>query len=1440
MFFSIVSTNIIAAADTPTATQLVREGGIISYDQNGQPTSNPANAWVRLTKGITGGGSENNFIVNLTVETKADVVTDTTTVAADASVVLVLDVSGSMLYCQTCGGTARGGGSTTNHTRNCTHNTNSGNTGSSILANQTRLAAMKDAARDFVRDFRQGAGDAKRYVSIVTYSQNANVTRTWVDVATAQGFNNIDTYLRDLLQGSNATFTEGGMVLARNLYDRTGAHALPQDVPSKSVILFTDGEPNTYRTNIGNTAGVGQVNGTLDLQKVDGTTTRALTRDIRNGSSNRYQAEVYGISYSAPNDTDIANVMNTMLDGRNVYNTSNRTELRNAFANITREIITTTNRAATATMVTDRLHDNMIWASASTGTNYNFTNNTLSWDLSQSQYTTSGDWKTYRFTYHVTLNNLNGYVAGTENFTSRRGANTTSLAFEYNQTGQNTVKRDLTFAETSVKGFAGTLEFTKVDDAGRPIAGIGFEVQKGGVTYGAGISNGQGAVRIAGIPSGHTYDLVETNYDSALYAPRTKDATVTVSFGNVTTSGLTNGTFINDRIKYNVRYWDGSQVPPTETYFVGETVTIRGPLSDPNKEFTGWKYRNGSLTGQQATGTFTMPAHDIDIDATWVNVYNVTYHANNGTNQTQADNNNPYKANDTVIVKGALFTPVNNQVFEGWAETPDGVVKWSKGDGTETFPMPNSNKDIYAIWSNTYSVTYVSHIDSGNVPVDGNRYKAGEIAQVIRDMETVRIDDVIWTFSHWTSPDVDGNVNGGGIFVMPAKDVVLTAHWESTPVEFYRVWYNANGGTGAPTDPNLYEEGHSATVSTEIPTKLGHTFEGWDYEKTGTIYHGNNTFVMPAHDVTLWAIWSPIDYNVTYHANDGSNRTTPDNNNPYHVQDEVTVKGQLFEREGWIFKGWNTLPDGSGTVRNPDSSFNMPANDVDLYAQWEEIIWELVYDANNGSDDRSPITFHKDKERIVIVDGNPFFEPISEYTIFKGWSMDPFGNEDAEDFNITENTIIYAKWAPLYTLTYNANEGRNSRTQRDEKLYEVGEIATLKGQLFERDGYSFGGWTQIRNDRDTLLGETLTISGNTIVYAIWDRLYEVTYHSNDGTNREYQTDPYTYTAGTTVNIEEENFFGQRYVDERLRYVFQGYSFDPDANYKDVEKGTFEMPAENVDLYALWKPIWVVTYDPNTDDPDVEVPDEADYEDSSTVIIDRDGTSRRGYHFRGWYRDPAGTIPAIDFEIKEDTTIYAKWERITYTVIYDANDGSDRRTTPIVYPENTIVDVEKEDIFGRTDHTFTYWSWDPEGKEKADDTFVITKDTIIYANWEPVPPPPPPPPPPPGDEDEDNPEPRNPTITVTDGPGGTTSGGEDDDPAIPEPRTIPPPPTPRDMITMPLPEPQEIPDIPTPRDLLQFPDDPNPSTGVSVVPALVGTTATGFTIVTAHKAKRTGK
>lgn len=77
-------------------------------------------------------------------------------------------------------------------------------------------------------------------------------------------------------------------------------------------------------------------------------------------------------------------------------------------------------------------------------------------------------------------------------------------------------------------------------------------------------------------------------------------------------------------------------------------------------------------------------------------------------------------------------------------------------------------------------------------------------------------------------------------------------------------------------------------------------------------------------------------YTVTYDGNGSETGNNPtDIKSPYIVGEKVTVLGPGdIKKTGYNFTGWNTKADGSGTSYIEGATFEMPSNNVVLYAKW--------------------------------------------------------------------------------------------------------------------------------------------------------------------------------------------------------------------------------------------------------------------------------------------------------------------------------------------------------------------------------------------------------------------------------------------------------------------------------------------------------------------------
>ena len=175
---------------------------------------------ITLKKTATPTGNENEYKIDLEVIT-----TETSyTKAGDAATVLVIDVSGSMGDCATCG-----------NEEGLAHKFVHGH------AFESRIAAAQAAAKQFIDAFKSDS--AKRYVSVVRFSDNASVACDWQDVSTQTGYNAVKTAI-DRLKADGGTNLDAGLQTANTQLSKTTVASIKAN--AKNVIALTDGMPTFY------------------------------------------------------------------------------------------------------------------------------------------------------------------------------------------------------------------------------------------------------------------------------------------------------------------------------------------------------------------------------------------------------------------------------------------------------------------------------------------------------------------------------------------------------------------------------------------------------------------------------------------------------------------------------------------------------------------------------------------------------------------------------------------------------------------------------------------------------------------------------------------------------------------------------------------------------------------------------------------------------------------------------------------------------------------------------------------------------------------------------------------------------------------------------------------------------------------------------------------
>lgn len=295
------------------------------------------------------------------------------------------------------------------------------------------------------------------------------------------------------------------------------------------------------------------------------------------------------------------------------------------------------------------------------------------------------------------------------------------------------------------------------------------------------------------------------------------------------------------------------------------------------------------------------------------------------------------------IRDGALSSPI---------ETKDCVVAGDV-DFTLYTLSPSAKYNLYASFTDAagnesalspkqtiiklalYSVTYV-YADStgGSIPPAQGKIHGTELT-LARNVNNLAKDG--YSFAGWsTATDGSGtNYAEGGAYALNAS-LVLYPRW--TPIAAtYLIRYNANSPTTgtAPADQTKTHD-ISLTLAAKPSNleKTGYRFIGWNTlaNGSGTKYTAGGAYTSNTA-TTLFAEWDPNSNKVTF---DKNSTTATETMGDQLIETGETTKLNVnqFKNNGFIFAGWNTAANGSGTRYDDRADYTMGTANVRLYAQW--------------------------------------------------------------------------------------------------------------------------------------------------------------------------------------------------------------------------------------------------------------------------------------------------------------------------------------------------------------------------------------------------------------------------------------------------------------------------------------------------------------------------
>ena len=372
-----------------------------------------------------------------------------------------------------------------------------------------------------------------------------------------------------------------------------------------------------------------------------------------------------------------------------------------------------------------------------------------------------------------------------------------------------------------------------------------------------------------------------------------------------------NGTNVAN--KYTVKFVDadGAEISSDEFEF-GSDITAPTINVPEGMTLVGW------VDGDGEAFTGKVPAKD------------VTYKPN-----IVSDDNVPY-------------------AIEIYLESVDGVYELSGS----TSLIGTTGQSVSAVAGEVTGFTFNAAESTLTATVAGDG-STKLVLKYSRNVYTATFDGVEYTVRYGAAlPDVTPADKTGMEFVgwvdaqgnkapatMPANDLALTSKWEAVE---YTITYIVNGQKTVET----YKYGDTVIAPAD-PVVDKMTFTGWSMEIPTTMPAENliiiasfeSTGTIDAYTVTFWA--DGVEFQKTL----------------VKVGSEITLPTNPPTKEFYVFKGWKDVPAV------------MPANDIDIYAEFERVPVTLIPKAGSTTViDRDNMVIYGLQERMSEATYNTYLD----------------------------------------------------------------------------------------------------------------------------------------------------------------------------------------------------------------------------------------------------------------------------------------------------------------------------------------------------------------------------------------------------------------------------------------------------------------------------------
>ena len=657
-------------------------------------------------------------------------------------------------------------------------------------------------------------------------------------------------------------------------------------------------------------------------------------------------------------------------------------------------------------------------------------------------------------------------------------------------------------------------------------------------------SNGGSVPSSTTAVQGSTYSLPGNPGNLVKTGNRFRGWSTTPSGSVVTSKVMTNTSNVfyaswTTNLTYNITFT--CKAPNVSAFCSGTQAALTWTQGDPATvlettttfsragfSFTGWSERFGPLvTSYGSSG-------NKNYFANWVrNSYSVTFNKNSDTaTGTMAIETR----SATTSLPANAFTWDANHSFLGWNTAADGSGISYRDRQSYSYLASTT---LYAQWGNTISYSSAG-ADSGTPSRASDSWSSGAI--LLPTAGTMV--KAGYSFGGWS----DGSTTYTSSYT-PTTGITLNPVW--TPYT-YTIKFNKNGVTNSgtvPSDQTWDESTTALTLSGNTGTlvRAGYDFGGWALSASApqsaitTFSSTSNTLIH-----TLYAIWTPISYTVTYALNGGTS-TLPTEGNK-NINGSFAL-ASVPTRSGYVFGGWS---DGT-SIYSAGSTYTVGSSNITLTAQWIPLF--TVHYVMNGSLTTPDADVTAASGTVVALAAEP---TRTGYT-FAGWLDNlptPVLNAAGSNFTVVQDSNLKASWTPVaYTVTYALASGTSTLpTQANVNISKTFTVAPTP----TRAGYTFNGWSDGTNTYGA--GATYVVgSSNITLTAQWSAIsYTVTYDLSGGVG--------TRPTKSNVNIGDTFTVSTVANPTRLSHTFVGWN---DGLNSYAKTDTYTVSTSNIVLTAIW-------------------------------------------------------------------------------------------------------------------------------------------------------------------------------------------------------------------------------------------------------------------------------